>query len=468
MLSDIVILAAGQARRMRSGRGKLLQTLAGKPLLQHLLDTVSLLPKARLHLVAAPGARGALEAALDFGTLEPCWVEQSSPQGTGDALACAAPGLVGAQTGGTVLVLCGDVPLVRHETLAEMLRVAGEGSTVALLSAIPQDPAGYGRIIRNADGMVEAIVEDSDADAEQRTLGEIHTGAFALPAPPLADWLAALDDNNAQGEKYLPDLLPLARSAGYAVQACTAPLAVEVLGVNDRAQLALLERHCQRRQADALMREGLGLADPARFDLRGELSVGRDVFIDINVVLEGVVELGDRVYIEPNCVLRDVCVGDDCVIRVGSLLEGAEVAAGSTVGPYARLRPGSSLGIGVQVGNFVEIKKSTLGAGSKVNHLSYVGDAQVGERANIGAGVITCNYDGQDKHPTWIGDRAFIGSNSALVAPVQVGDGAVIGAGSVITTDVPEDNLGVGRGRQRNVADWATRRKRQNQAEAER
>ena len=443
---------------MRSGRGKLLQTLAGKPLLQHLLDTVARLPSARLHLVVAPGACGALEAALDFGSLDPRWVEQPNPQGTGDALARAVPGLAGVAAGGTVLALCGDVPLVRRETLEAMLRAVEDGRSVALLTATPPDPAGYGRIVRSADGTVAAIIEDTDADEAQSAIGEIHTGAFALPAPPLADWLEALEDNNAQGEQYLTGLLPLARSAGYAVHACPAPLAVEALGVNDRAQLALLERHCQRRHAEALMREGVGLADPARFDLRGQLRAGRDVFIDINVVLEGEVELGDRVHIEPNCVLRDARVGDDSVIRVGSLLESAEVAAGATVGPYARLRPGAILGAGVQVGNFVEVKQSTLGAGSKVNHLSYVGDTQVGERANIGAGVITCNYDGERKHPTRIGNRAFIGSNSALVAPVQVGDGAVVGAGSVITTDVPDDNLGVGRGRQRNVADWAARR----------
>ena len=452
---------------MRSGRGKLLQNLAGKPLLQPLLDTVAELSGGRLHMVVAPGARNALEAALDFGDLAPYWVEQSSPQGTGDALARAVPALAGTASGGTVLVLCGDVPLVRRETLEEMVAAAGDGRSVVLLTATPSDASGYGRIIRGADDAVEAIVEHVDADAAQRAIGEIHTGAFALPAEPLADWLGSLDTDNAQGEKYLPALLPLARAAGYAVRACQAPLAIEVLGVNDRAQLALLERHCQRLQAEALMREGVAMADPGRFDLRGQLRAGRDVFIDINVVLEGEVELGDRVHIEPNCVLRDARVGDDSVIRVGSLLEGAEVAAGSTVGPYARLRPGAVLGEGAQVGNFVEIKQSTLGAGSKVNHLSYIGDAQVGEGTNIGAGVITCNYDGQSKHPTRIGERAFIGSNSALVAPVAVGDDAVVGAGSVITTDVPDDNLGVGRGRQRNVAGWAAKRE-QRDAESKR
>ena len=443
---------------MHSSRGKLLQRLAGKPLLQPLLDTVAELPGGRLHVVVAPGARSALEAVLDFGGLEPCWVEQPSPQGTGDALIRAVPTLAGTASGGTVLVLCGDVPLVRRETLEEMVAEAEDGRSVVLLTATPPDATGYGRVIRSADGTVEAIVEHVDADAAQRAIGEIHTGAFALPAEPLGDWLGALDNDNAQGEKYLPALLPLALAAGYTVRACQAPLAMEVLGVNDRAQLALLERHCQRIQADALMREGVGLADPSRFDLRGRLRAGRDVFIDINVVLEGDVELGDGVHIEPNCVLRNTRVGAGSLIRVGSLLESAELAAGTTIGPYARLRPGTVLGAGAQVGNFVEVKQSTLGAGSKVNHLSYVGDAEVGEGANIGAGVITCNYDGQHKHPTRIGDRAFIGSNSALVAPVSVGDDAVVGAGSVITTDVPADNLSVGRGRQRNVADWAAKR----------
>lgn len=443
----VVILAAGQGTRMRSKLPKVLHPVAGKPMLGHVIDCARSLSPTRIHVVIGHGAELVREqlAAEDIH-----WVLQTEQLGTGHAVAQALPGTEGADQ---VLVLYGDVPLLRAETLAQLSSQAG-AQALGMLTVTMADPTGYGRIVRNAAGEVQAIVEQKDASAEQLRIREGNTGIMALPGKHAARWLGSLSNQNAQGEYYLTDVVAMAVVEQIPVEVAHAVDEYEVLGANNRVQLAVLEAEYRRRQAERLMTEGVSLADPARIDVRGDVRVGRDISIDINVVLEGRVVIEDDVIIESNCVLRDCHIGAGSHIKAFSHIDGAELAEDCDVGPYARLRPGTRLQAGAKIGNFVETKKAEIGAGSKVNHLSYIGDALVGPDVNIGAGTITCNYDGVNKHRTTIEAGAFIGTNTALVAPVTVGAGATTAAGSTITSDVPADSLAVSRARQRNIQGW--------------
>ncbi|OEO25897.1 UDP-N-acetylglucosamine diphosphorylase/glucosamine-1-phosphate N-acetyltransferase [Pseudomonas sp. J237] len=446
MSLDIVILAAGQGTRMRSALPKVLHPVAGKSMLGHVIDTARELQPQGIHVVIGHGADTVRErlAGDDLN-----FVMQTEQLGTGHAVAQALPAL----TAERVLILYGDVPLIEKSTLERLLLQVSD-QQLGLLTVTLADPTGYGRIVRNASGQVEAIVEHKDASEAQRLITEGNTGILAVPASKLGEWLGRLSNSNAQGEYYLTDVIAMAVNDGLVV-ATEQPLdAMEVQGANDRIQLAELERHYQQRAARALMTQGVTLRDPARFDLRGEVTVGRDVMIDINVILEGKVVIEDGVQIGANCFIKDSILRKGVVVKANSHLEGAEMGEGSDCGPFARLRPGAVLGKKAHVGNFVELKNAVLGEGAKAGHLSYLGDAEIGARSNIGAGTITCNYDGANKHRTVMGEDVFIGSNSSLVAPVSLGDRAVTGAGSVITSEVPVDNLAVGRARQRNIAGW--------------
>ena len=444
---NIVILAAGLGKRMHSARPKVLHTLAGRPLIAYVLERMrGLAPNA---LVVVTGA-GAAEVEAVVAAPDVRFVRQDPPQGTGDA---TRKSLEVLPDDGVTLVGLGDVPLVPVDALGELIATARRGK-LAVLTARVADPRGLGRIVRAADGRVQAIVEDRDANADQRAQNEINTGFIAAPTRLLRQWVARLKPHNAQGEYYLTDVVALAIGEGIEAVAHVAREESEVLGVNDRAQLATLERIVQSRRARALMDAGTTLADPARIDVRGSLACGRDVRIDIGCVFEGVVRLGDQVSVGPYCVLKDVTVGEGTEIAPYSHLDGATVGAHARIGPYARLRPGTSLADDVHVGNFVEIKASTLGAGSKANHLAYIGDASVGARVNYGAGSITANYDGANKHKTVIGNDAQIGSNSVLIAPVEIGAGATIGGGSAIAQNAPPGELTVARARQVTVAGW--------------
>lgn len=441
MGTAVVILAAGQGTRMRSATPKVLHRLAGRPLLGHVIETAQALQPERI--VVVHGHAGDRVKAEFSDLVDLVWVEQAEQRGTGHALQQALPAIGNAET---VLVLYGDVPLVTAGTLERLLRRAGDGC--ALLTVERADPTGYGRIVRNADGEVVRIVEQRDADPEILALREINTGLMVLPRADLVRWLPQLSADNSQGEYYLTDIVALAVADGRSVKADQPESTLEVDGVNDRVQLAAVERAYQRRMAESLMRAGITLRDPARLDIRGSLRHGRDVEIDVNVVLEGDVVLGDGVRIGPGSLLRDVTIGDHTEIGPHCVLEHACIGEGCRIGPFARLRPGTALAEAVHVGNFVEVKKATVGPGSKINHLSYVGDSTIGAGVNVGAGTITCNYDGAAKHRTIIGDNAFIGSNTALVAPVTVGAGATIGAGSVVSRDAPADKLTLARARQ--------------------
>lgn len=446
MSLDIVILAAGQGTRMRSALPKVLHPVAGKSMLGHVIDTARALQPQGIHVVIGHGAEQVRErlAADDLN-----FVLQSEQLGTGHAVAQALPALSAER----VLILYGDVPLIEADTLQRLLAKVGP-EQLALLTVDLNDPTGYGRIVRDAGGKVIAIVEHKDATPEQRQICEGNTGILAVPGSRLADWLERLSNNNAQGEYYLTDVIAMAVADGLAV-ATEQPLdAMEVQGANDRIQLSQLERHFQQRAARRLMAQGVTLRDPARFDLRGEATVGRDVLIDINVILEGRVVIEDGVEIGANCIIKDSTLRKGAQIKANSHLDGAEVGEGADCGPFARLRPGTVLGARAHVGNFVELKNALLGEGAKAGHLSYLGDAEIGARTNIGAGTITCNYDGANKFRTVLGEDVFIGSNSALVAPVNLGDGVTTGAGSVITEDVPAHNLALGRARQRNIEGW--------------
>ncbi len=444
----VVVLAAGQGTRMRSRRPKVLHPLADRPLLAHVLDTAERLQPQRLAVVYGHGGDQVREAFADRPGIT--WVHQAEQLGTGHAVAQA---LASLEPKGTVLVLYGDVPLLREETLRELLAARAEAELV-LLTARIDDPRGYGRILRDEAGRVQGIVEEKDASEAQRLIDEVNTGVLAAGAEALARWVNALERSNAQGEYYLTDVVALAVAEGLAVATRHPREADEFLGVNDRVQLAHLERRYQRRQAQDLMQLGVTLRDPARLDVRGRVEAGRDVVIDVDVILEGEVVLGDGVEIGPFCHLKDVRLGPGCKVLSHSVLEGVEAGEEVSIGPFARLRPGTNLAARAKVGNFVEIKNAQVGEGSKINHLSYVGDAEVGREVNIGAGTITCNYDGANKHRTIIEDRAFIGSDSQLVAPVRIGEGATIGAGSTITRDAPPHALTLSRVPQKTREGW--------------
>ncbi|MDH4259536.1 MAG: bifunctional UDP-N-acetylglucosamine diphosphorylase/glucosamine-1-phosphate N-acetyltransferase GlmU [Gammaproteobacteria bacterium] len=444
---SVVILAAGQGKRMVSDLPKVLQPLAGRPLLAHVVDTARQLRPDAIHVVHGHGGERVREALPDAGIQ---WVLQAEQLGTGHAVRQAMPAIPDEHI---VLVLYGDVPLVRAATLASLVDRAG-ASSLALLTAVLPDPAGYGRVIRDTTGRVARIVEHKDANHKELAIAEVNTGLLAAPASRLRRWLSALGRDNAQGEYYLPDCIVAAVRDGVAVEAVVASSATEVLGVNDKLQLAEVEAALRRERATELMRAGVTIVDPARVDIRGEVQCGRDVTLDINVILEGKVRLGDGVRIGPNCLLRDCEVGARTVINANCVLEASAMGADCVIGPFARMRPGNRLADGVHIGNFVEVKNSVIGAGSKANHLSYVGDTDVGAKVNVGAGTVTCNYDGAKKHRTTIEDGAFIGSGTMLVAPVTVGADAVIGAGSTITKPAPAGKLTLERARQQTVDNW--------------
>ncbi len=452
MSLSIVILAAGMGTRMRSAMPKVLHEIGGRSLLGHVIHTASSLHPTAIHVVYGHGGEQ-VRATLAAAPVN--WVEQAEQKGTGHAVMQALPAIADDHQ---VLVLYGDVPLITATTLQSL--VDRSRSSLAILTAEFPDPQGYGRIVRNGQGSVRRIVEQKDASAEEQQIREINTGFLCAPARLLRNMLNQCTNDNAQGEYYLTDVVEHTVADGGQVDTVTTADLPEVAGVNDRVQLAALERELQRRHAERLMRNGVTLRDPSRFDLRGDLDSGRDVVIDINVVIEGKVSLGDGVEIGPNCVLRDVRIAAGTRIAANCVLEEAEVGENCRIGPFARLRPGAQLSRAVRVGNFVEIKKSTLAEGAKVNHLTYIGDAEIGREVNIGAGTITCNYDGVNKHRTVIGDGAFIGSNTELVAPVTVGAGATIGAGTTLTGNVEPGALAVTRAPQRTIPNWRKPKKR--------
>ena len=450
---NVVVLAAGMGKRMRSDLPKVLHRLAGRPLLGHVLDTARELAASRIVVIHGHGGE-AVPNALAAPDL--AWALQAPQLGTGHAVMQALPHLDDAAP---TLILYGDVPLTRADTLRALLGAAGERA-LGLLTVDLEDPTGYGRIVRDPPaaaggrGPVRRIVEHKDADAATRAIREVNTGIMVVPTPMLRRWLGALSNDNAQGEYYLTDVVAMAVAEGVAVATAQPAHAWETLGVNSKSQLAELERIHQRTLAEALLEAGVGLADPARLDVRGRLVAGRDCFVDVGCVFEGEVVLGDRVTIGANCVLRDVTIGAGTEVLPMSHLESAVVGAGARIGPFARLRPGTVLGDDTHVGNFVEIKNTRMASGSKANHLAYVGDAKVGERVNIGAGTITCNYDGANKHVTVIEDDAFIGSDTQLVAPVTVGAGATLGAGTTLTRDAPAGQLTITRVKQVSIPGW--------------
>ena len=444
---DIVIMAAGKGTRMKSRHPKVLHRLAGQPLLLHVLATVAGLGAHRSWVITGHGAAAVESAIAGTGAQA---VRQIPQLGTGHAVAQVLPHLA-AQ--GTTLILNGDVPLIEAATARALADACG-GTNLALLTIVLADATGYGRIVRGSGGAVLGIVEHKDASPAQREIREVYTGMMAAPTAALKRWIAALKNDNAQGEYYLTDIVAMAVAEGVPVVATRAADETEVLGVNSPLQLADLERRLQRRRADALLEAGLRLADPARFDLRGVLSHGTDCEIDVGCVFEGRVALGDEVRIGAHCVIRDAVIGDGAVIHPFTHIEGATVGAGALVGPYARLRPGAELGPEVHIGNFVEVKNSTLARGAKANHLAYLGDATVGERVNYGAGSITANYDGANKHRTVIGNDVHIGSNCVLIAPLTIAEGGTVGGGSTVSKDTPPGALTVARGKQVSIAGW--------------
>ncbi|MGQ0836537.1 MAG: bifunctional UDP-N-acetylglucosamine diphosphorylase/glucosamine-1-phosphate N-acetyltransferase GlmU [Gammaproteobacteria bacterium] len=444
---SVVILAAGQGKRMKSALPKVLQLLAGRPLLKHVIDTARSLEPAAIHVVYGHGGERVREALAS----EPVsWVLQAEQLGTGHAVMQVAPQLADDQL---ALILYGDVPLNQRATLAQLLALAG-ANALALLTMLLDEPTGYGRIVRNARGEVQRIVEQKDAGKRELAIRECNTGVMAIPARHLKKWLGRLRNDNSQLEYYLTDVIAMAVKDRVTVAPLVAPTTIEVLGVNDKMQLAEVEAAYRQMRARDLMLEGVTIVDPARFDARGAVRAGQDVFIDVNVMLEGEVTLGDGVRIGPNCVIRDTTIGAGTRVFPNCVIDRAVIGPDCNIGPFARFRPSSTLDRGVHIGNFVEVKNSRIGEGSKSNHLTYLGDAVVGKGVNVGAGTVTCNYDGANKWQTHIDDGAFIGSGSMLVAPVRIGAGATIGAGSTITKDAPADQLTLERSGQVSLPGW--------------
>jgi bifunctional UDP-N-acetylglucosamine pyrophosphorylase/glucosamine-1-phosphate N-acetyltransferase len=449
---QVVVLAAGQGKRMHSSLPKVVHPLAGRPLLAHVIDAANRLGPRRLCVVVGHGASAVRERLAGPGVE---WAIQEKQLGTGHAVMQALPHL---EDGGTVLVLYGDVPLIESGTLRALVDAA-DGGRLALLTQELDQPKGYGRIVREG-GRVARIVEEKDATAAERAIREVNTGILAAPRAKLGEWLARLSNDNAQGEYYLTDIVAAAVADGVAIEVRHPGAPHESLGVNSKVELAALERRFQMNQAAKLLESGVTLADPARIDVRGELTCGRDVSIDVNCIFEGRVSLGDGVQIGANCILRDTSIGAGTEVKPFTLVEEASIGANARIGPYARIRPGTELGDEVHIGNFVEVKASTFGRGSKANHLAYVGDSSVGSGVNIGAGTITCNYDGAAKHRTVIEDDVHIGSDVQLVAPVTIGKGATIGAGATIVKDVPPGGLTLTEAKQVTKPGWQRPRKK--------
>ncbi|MBN2647381.1 MAG: bifunctional UDP-N-acetylglucosamine diphosphorylase/glucosamine-1-phosphate N-acetyltransferase GlmU [Thiotrichales bacterium] len=450
----VIILAAGKGTRMRSSLPKVLQPLAGQPLLQHLVARAKQLGAQKILTVVGHESHLVEAVMADQGVH---FVLQSEQLGTGHAVQQALPEIADEDS---VLVLYGDVPLTADSTLKDLLGLLSPQQPLALLTIDLVNPSGYGRVVRNAHHEVCAIVEQKDARPEQLQIREVNTGILAVQGRFLKQWLGQLQSNNAQGEFYLTDIIAMCVADGYSVHTTQPATEMEVLGVNDKAQLQALERLYQQQQAAELMRQGVTLLDASRLDVRGAVTVGQDVQIDVNVILEGSVTLGNNVKIGAHCVLKNVRIGDGCEVQPFSHLEDCVLAQNVSVGPFARLRPGTELADNVRIGNFVETKQAKIGSGSKVNHLSYIGDTQMGAQCNIGAGTITCNYDGVNKHQTVIGDGVFVGSDTQLIAPVHLGDGATIGAGSTITKDVPAHELTLSRAKQLTLKGWQKPQKR--------
>ncbi|EMI5492329.1 bifunctional UDP-N-acetylglucosamine diphosphorylase/glucosamine-1-phosphate N-acetyltransferase GlmU [Providencia stuartii] len=443
---SVVILAAGKGTRMYSELPKVLHLLAGKSMVQHVIDTAKSVGASDIHLVYGHGG-DLLKEKLGEQNLN--WVLQAEQLGTGHAMQQAAPNF---QDDEDIIMLYGDVPLIAQDTLQRLVDAKPEGG-IGLLTVILDNPTGYGRIIRE-NGEVVGIVEQKDATEEQRQIQEINTGIMVASGKDFKRWLAQLDNNNAQGEYYITDIIALAHKEGNKIETVHPSRLSEMEGVNNRLQLAALERIYQKEQAEKLLLAGVMLIDPERFDIRGTLTHGRDIIIDTNVIIEGHVTLGNNVHIQSGCILKDCVIGDNSVISPYSVIENSELSAECTVGPFARLRPGAKLAAKAHVGNFVEMKNASLGLGSKAGHLSYLGDAQIGDNVNIGAGTITCNYDGANKHKTVIGDDVFVGSDTQLVAPVSIANGVTIGAGTTVTRDVNEGELVVSRVKQVHIKNW--------------
>ncbi|MEE3696134.1 bifunctional UDP-N-acetylglucosamine diphosphorylase/glucosamine-1-phosphate N-acetyltransferase GlmU [Glaesserella parasuis] len=443
---SVVILAAGKGTRMYSDLPKVLHPIAGKPMVKHVIDTAKQLSAKQIHLIYGHGG-DLLQQRLSAEPVN--WVLQAEQLGTGHAMQQAAPFFADDEN---ILMLYGDAPLITATTLEKLIAAKPENG-IALLTVVLDNPTGYGRIIRE-NGSVVAIVEQKDANPEQLKIQEINTGVMVASGASFKKWLSQLENNNAQGEYYITDVIAMANRDGYKVEAVQATNLMEVEGANNRLQLAALERYYQKAQAEKLLLAGVTIIDPARFDLRGTVTHGKDVVIDVNVILEGAIQLGNNVKIGAGSVLKNVVLGDNVEIKPYSVLEDSVIGESADVGPFARLRPGTELAAKAHVGNFVEIKKSTIGEGSKVGHLTYIGDSEIGANVNIGAGTITCNYDGANKFKTIIGDNVFVGSDTQLVAPVTVASGATIGAGSTITKDVAADELVITRVPQRHIQGW--------------
>lgn len=444
---EVIILAAGQGTRMRSGKPKVLHELGGQPMLAHVIATAKQLDAVKIHVVFGHGGDQVKKA---LGHLDVDWVEQKEQLGTGHAVKQVMSSI---DETNLILILYGDVPLIQLPTLQKLMQTVSDTQT-GLLTTILEDATGYGRIVRDSQAQVAKIVEHKDADDSVRAIKEINTGIMAVKGKNLQQWLCKLGNDNVQGEYYLTDIIEMSVKDGIKVIATTTDDEIEVTGINDKLQLQVMERAFQFRQAQELMREGVTLVDASRFDLRGQCQAGQDVTIDINIIMEGKITLGNGVRIGPNVWMKNVEVGDNVEILANSVLEDAVIGRGSRVGPFARIRPQTVLSENTHIGNFVEIKKSSVGAGSKVNHLSYIGDTEIGKQVNIGAGTITCNYDGANKFKTIIGDNAFIGSDTQLVAPVHIGKGATIGAGSTITRDTPDAKLTLSRSKQQTLDNW--------------
>lgn len=455
MAFDVIILAAGQGTRMCSSMPKVLHTLAGKPMLTHTIESAQQLGAERIHVVIGHGAEQVKQHYTDYDVH---WCVQHKQLGTGHAVAQALPEV---NDNNTVLIMYGDVPLLKTDTLDKLIKAAASGC-LSLLTVVLDNPTGYGRIVRDAKSCIKSIVEQKDATSEQLAINEVNTGIMAVSAQHLCRWLPKLNADNAQSEYYLTDIIAMAVNEGVSVVAQQPASPWEVQGVNNRQQLSELERYYQIGLAKQLMRDGATLADPARIDIRGNVKAGKDIFIDVNCVFIGDVNIADNVSVGPNCVIENATIGQGSSIKANTVIENAVVGEHCDVGPFARLRPNTVMAKGSRVGNFVELKNTKLGSSSKVNHLAYVGDSTIGQQSNIGAGTITCNYDGVNKFKTTMGNNVFIGSNSTLVAPITIEDRGFVGAGSIVTKDVPSDNLAIGRGKQKNIEGWIRPVKKQD------